>query len=465
MSTADAVWLDCSAGVAGDMLLGALLDAGADLAKVRSAVRAVAPVLDVTVETTARHGITASKATVVDTSTGEAADAVESRTSSEVETHHHDHHHHHHHDHDHDHDHGHGHGHGHDHDHGHHDHGHGHHEGLDGHGEGHGRPWSEVRRLVEAAGLSDSVTRRALGAFARLAEAEAAVHGTTPDEVHFHEVGSLDAIGDVVGCVTALDDLGVESFTCSVVTLGSGDQTVGQHGRIPIPGPAVTHLARAAGMVTTGGPVTMEMTTPTGAALLAEYATGYGPMPTMVIDRVGVGAGTRDPHRLANVVRVVLGRSAETRTDTAIPAEDAFVLECNIDDLDPRLWPGVLQDLIDAGAADAWLTPIQMKKGRPAHQLSVLSDGGHRDALLEMVVTATTTIGVREVPVTKYVLDRSVEQVQVDGVTVRVKVARLRERVVNVQPEYEDVAALAAQLGIPAKTAMARSVAAAAELN
>lgn len=426
MTRTPQAWLDCSAGIAGDMLLGALLDAGADLAAVRAAVHRVDPVLDVVVEPTARHGISASKATVVDTSTGLAADAGEAG--------HHDHHHH---DHDHDHQ--------------------------------HSRPWAEVRRLVEGAALDPEVTRRALGAFARLADAEASVHGTTPDEVHFHEVGALDAIGDVVGCVTALHDLGITELHSSVVTLGSGDQTLGQHGRIPIPGPAVTHLARAARMVTTGGPVTMEMTTPTGAALLAEYATTYGPMPTMVIDRVGVGAGTRDPHRLANVLRIMIG--APTPADAGLaaapatdPTEAAVVLECNVDDLDPRLWPGVLDALLAAGASDAWLSPITMKKGRPAHRVSVLTPPEGRDPLLEVLFTTTSTIGAREVPVTKHVLDRTTATVTVDDHPVTVKVASRADRVVSVQPEFDEVAALAARLGIPGKVAMARTIAAAEQL-
>lgn len=431
MTRTPQAWLDCSAGIAGDMLLGALLDAGADLAAVRAAVRRVDPVLDVVVEPTARHGISASKATVVDTSTGLAADAGEAgHHHHDHDHHHHDHgHHHHEHDHDHDHDHQ------------------------------HSRPWAEVRRLVEGAGLDPEVTRRALGAFARLADAEASVHGTTPDEVHFHEVGALDAIGDVVGCVTALHLLGITELHSSVVTLGSGDQTLGQHGRIPIPGPAVTHLARAARMVTTGGPVTMEMTTPTGAALLAEYATTYGPMPTMVIDRVGVGAGTRDPHRLANVLRIMIGSPAP-----AGPTEPAVVLECNVDDLDPRLWPGVLESLLAAGASDAWLSPITMKKGRPAHRVSVLTPPERRDPLLEVLFTSTSTIGAREVPVTKHVLDRTTATVTVDGHPVTVKVASRAGRVVSVQPEFDEVAALADRLGIPGKVAMARAVAAAERL-
>lgn len=435
-------WLDCSAGVAGDMLLGALLDAGADLDVVRAAVKRVDPILDITVETTARHGITATKATVIDTSTGKAADADEPANTG-----------HHHHP-PHTHGHGHGDGHGHEHSHPH------------DHDEPHGRPWAEVRRLILAAELSETVTRRSIGAFSRLADAEAAVHGTTLDEVHFHEVGALDAIGDVVGCVAALDNLGLTRLSASVVTVGSGDQTLGQHGRIPIPGPAVTHLARAARMPVVGGPVTMEMATPTGAALLAEYVTDYGPAPVMVIDRVGVGAGTRDPHRLANVVRILIGTGPDRDggATPTIPTEEALIWECNVDDLDPRIWPTVLAALLDVGAADAWLVPITMKKGRPAHELRVLGTPGDRDALLAVIASHTSTLGIREIDVTKHVLDRHVETVTVNDHPVRVKLGLMAGRVVNAQPEFDDVADLAAQQGIPVKVAMARATAAAAAL-
>lgn len=316
------------------------------------------------------------------------------------------------------------------------------------------------------ADLDPEVTRRALGAFARLAEAEAAVHGTTPDEVHFHEVGALDAIGDVVGCATALHDLGLDRLTASVVTVGSGEQTLGQHGRIPIPGPAVTHLARAAGMPVTGGPVTMEMTTPTGAALLAEYVSSYGPAPTMTIEQVGVGAGTRDPHRLANVVRILIGQPAGEAAPSSgpVPVEDALLWECNVDDLDPRIWPSVLAALLEAGAADAWLVPIVMKKGRPAHELRVLGSAARRDALLATIAAHTSTLGIRELGVAKHVLDRRVHTVEVDGMAVRIKLGLVGDRVVNVQPEYDDVADFAARQGIPVKQALARVGAAADHL-
>lgn len=406
------LWIDATAGIAGDMLLGALLDAGADPAYVRRCVRAVHPDVDVTVEPTTRHQLAATKATVVDRTTGHAADA-----------------HAHHDDHE-DHDHSHGHAHPH-------------------------RPWREVRDLLVAADLPEAVRERALRTFEVLARAEGRVHGVDPDDVEFHEVGSLDAIGDVVGCCAALVDLAPERIVCSPVTVGHGEQVAGAHGRIPVPGPAVLHIATEARVPVTGGPVPMETATPTGLALVAALSDAYGPLPTVTVTATGLGAGTRDPQRVANVVRAVLGR---------VPADQAttqVLLETNVDDLDPRLWPGVLAELMEAGAADAWLSPILMKKGRPAHTLAVLCDAADRDTMVGIVAATTSAIGLRELPVTKHLVDRELVGIRIEGHDVAVKVARRHGRVVNVQPEFRDVQAYAAAAGLPVKQAMARAVAAA----
>lgn len=401
------LWIDATAGIAGDMLLGALLDAGADLAYVRRCVSAVHPDVDVTVAPTTRHQLAATKATVVDRTTGRAADAHE---------HHHE------------------------------DHSHAH------------RPWREVRDLLTAADLPEPVRDRALRTFEVLARAEGRVHGVEPEDVEFHEVGSLDAIGDVVGCCAALVDLGPQRVVCSPVTVGHGDQVLGAHGRIPVPGPAVVHIATEAAIPVSGGPVAMETATPTGLALVAALSDAYGPLPTMTVTASGLGAGTRDPHRVANVVRAVLGRVRDDQPATQV------LLETNVDDLDPRLWPGVLADLLDAGAADAWLTPVLMKKGRPAHMLAVLCDAAQRQTMIGVIATSTTAIGVREIPVTKHLVDRELVRVDVDGHQVAVKIARRHGRVVNVQPEFRDVEAYAGAAGLPVKQALARAVAAADDL-
>ncbi|MEU8223751.1 nickel pincer cofactor biosynthesis protein LarC [Kribbella sp. NPDC048915] len=429
-------WIDCSAGASGDMLLGALLSAGADLASVNAAVAAVDPSLSVSVTETSRHQIAATKATVevLGTPHPESAPA---RTVG--------------HDHEADADHGHGHGHGHDHGHG---HGHG-----DGEADNHGptRPWSEVRRLLQEAALDDAVRNRALDTFARLARAEAAAHGVEPDTVHFHEVGALDAIADIVGVAAAVTSLDLDRVVVSTIALGGGGQVRGQHGGIPIPGPAVLHLLTEAQAPVTGGAAPYEMTTPTGAALLATLADDFGPLPSLRIQQTGVGAGGRDPVEVPNILRVVVGESADGATTE-------LVYETNVDDLDPRIWPQVLARLLEAGAADAWLTPILMKKGRPAHTLSVLVGGGNAEQVRAVILSETSAIGLREFGIRKHAADREFTTVEVSGQRIRVKIARYGGQVVNVQPEYDDVAAAATVLGKPVKTVLAKAVAAGHDL-
>ena len=370
-------WLDCSAGISGDMLLGALVDADVPLGLLQSAVDAVGvgPVRLIC-STVTRAGLGATKIDV------EVRDDATTRT------------------------------------------------------------WRDVRALLERADLADPVRAAALAVFARLAGAEAAVHRVSPDDVHFHEVGALDAVADVVGAAAGLHALGLTALTASPVVLGSGT-TRGAHGPLPVPAPAV--LALLAGAPVLAGPVAREMTTPTGAALLAACATAYGPLPSMVLLRTGYGAGGRDPAEVANVLRLVLGETAPG------PAAAELVLETNVDDLDPRLWPGVLVALMAAGARDAWLTPVLMKKGRPAHVLSVLVAPADAATVREVVFRETSTLGLREHCVAKHALARELRTVEVGGQAVRVKLGLLDGEVVNAMPEWEDVAAAAAVLGRPAK--------------
>jgi pyridinium-3,5-bisthiocarboxylic acid mononucleotide nickel chelatase len=378
-------WLDCSAGVSGDMLLGALVDAGVDLAVLQGAVDGVG-VEPVRLErsTVLRAGIGACKVdVVVDESPGT-------------------------------------------------------------------RTWSDVRGLLERAELAEPVRTTALDVFARLAAAEAAVHRTTPEQVHFHEVCALDAIADVVGVAAGVHALGLTDLTAGPVVLGSGT-TRGAHGPLPVPPPAVVALLTGAPVL--AGPVAREMTTPTGAAVLASVVSSYGPLPPMVLRGSGTGAGGRDPQELANVLRLVLGDAAQ------VPAGGAVVLEANVDDLDPRLWPGVLTALLAAGAHDAWLTPVLMKKGRPAHVLHVLCPPSRLAPLSEVALRETTTLGVRSYAVERRVLDRAWRTVEVDGRPVRVKLGLLAGELVNAVPEWEDVAAAAAALGRPAKLVLQDAVA------
>jgi len=415
-------WIDCAAGASGDMLLGAFLSAGADLEAVNAAVAAVDPSLSVTVEQTSRHQIAATKASV--------------RVAGELHPENFP-----------DHDPGAGHGHGHD-------------DGDAGHGHGHGggtRSWAEVRGLIEGAGLAGAVRERALDTFARLARAEAAAHGVAPDEVHFHEVGALDAIADIVGVAAASVALELDRIVVSTIALGGGGQVRGQHGGIPVPGPAVLALLSEAEAPVTGGNAPYEMTTPTGAALLASLADEFGLLPPMRIQQTGVGAGGRDPVEVPNIVRIVIGDSVER-------AASELVYETNVDDLDPRIWPQVLARLMEAGAADAWLTPILMKKGRPAHTLSVLVGGASAEEVRSVILSETSAIGLRESEIRKHAADREFASVEVEGQRIHVKIARYGGQVVNVQPEYDDVAAAAAVLKKPIKTVLAKAIAAGHDL-
>jgi pyridinium-3,5-bisthiocarboxylic acid mononucleotide nickel chelatase len=332
------------------------------------------------------------------------------------------------------------------------------------------RTWADVRALLDAAALDPAVSRTAHGVFQRLAVAEGAVHGIEPDRVHFHEVGGHDAVADVVGVCAGVAWLGADVHV-GPIALGGGTAR-SAHGEIPVPGPAVLHLLADAGAPAHGGPVDVELCTPTGAALLTELAAAYGPLPAVTVEAVGVGAGSRVlPDRLG-ALRAVLGSvvqpsalgptvGAALEGSADLPVETAVVLETNVDDLDPRVWPHVLQRLLDAGASDAWLTPILMKKGRPAHTLSALCRPEVVADVQAAVFATTSTIGLRVVPVGKVALERASASVAVLGGRVGVKVAVARGRVVNVSVEYEDVVTLARETGLPVKEALRAATAAA----
>jgi hypothetical protein len=381
------VWIDASAGIAGDMLLGALIDAGADLDVVRAAVDTVLPgAVELSVEEVRRAGLRAAKVHV--------------RPLVDDPPH---------------------------------------------------RTWRHIRGLLGEAALTAHTRTAALAVFDRLAGAEAAVHGVAADEVHFHEVGALDSIADVVGVCAALDDLGVKSVSASEVALGSGSVRAA-HGRLPVPAPAVAELARG-WQVRGDGPG--ELATPTGMALIRALAERCETLPPMTVEAVGVGAGTRDTPDRPNVVRVVLSAVSSDLPTSAV------LLEANVDDLDPRLWPGVLSGLLAAGASDAWLVPILMKKGRPAHTLCVLTEPGLTARLRDQIFRETTTLGVREGPLHKTALARVFHPVPVPGGEVSVKIGHVDGTIVQVMPEFEDVAALARATGTPERAMLQAATAAA----
>jgi uncharacterized protein (TIGR00299 family) protein len=323
----------------------------------------------------------------------------------------------------------------------------------------HHRSWRDIRTLLETADLDIEVRDLALRTFERLAVAEARVHGADPLDVSFHEVGALDAIADVVGVCAGFVWLAhngsggatdASRVTVSPVAVGSGTIT-GAHGQMSVPPPAVVELLR--GVPSLAGPGAAESCTPTGAALLTTIADAWGPQPAMTVDSVGIGAGGRDPDTHANVLRLLVG-SNPGRDDRPL------LIESNIDDLDPRVWPSVIAALLLAGASDAWLTPILMKKGRPAHTLSVLTSNDRAEAVRSAIWRQTSTIGVRQIPLDKHALDREMVSVEVAGQAIDVKLARDGTEVVNAQPEWDDVARAAAALGRPVNDVLAEAIAA-----
>lgn len=393
MSPGRTAWLDCSFGASGDMLLGALCAAGAD---VSSAVTGLGLGLGVRTENVRRGGLAAVRAHVTVPSQSQPP-----------------------------------------------------------------RLLADVERILGAAALPGPVRERATEVFRVLAAAEAEVHGIDPSEVHFHEVGALDSLADVVGVCAGLGALGAERIVASPPALGSGTVTA-EHGRLPVPAPAVLALLRRHAIPSAGAPYpdAGELLTPTAAALLAVCAGSFGPMPALRVEVVGIGAGSRDPEGVPNITRLVVGSATAETSTSGVPV----LCECTVDDADPRLWPGVLDALLAAGALDAWLTPVLMKKGRPGHVLTALAAPGQLVAVRRAMLHETTTLGVREIELRdRPELARRIVEVDVDGRQVRVKLALDETGTVDqATPEWGDVAEAAQQSGVAARVVLARAQAAAA---
>lgn len=315
------------------------------------------------------------------------------------------------------------------------------------------RTWSDVSAIVAGSRLSPALRSRVTEVFARLAGAEGAVHGVPPERITFHEVGALDAIADVTGVCAGLVHLGLDRITVSPVAVGGG-RVRSAHGSLPVPAPAVVELLR--GAPTLGGPGTQEACTPTGAALLRCWADDFGLQPGMVVSGLGTGAGARDPAGHANVLRLLVGEAGAAGE----PTETTLLLEANVDDQDPRLWPTVLADLLAAGAVDAWLVPILMKKGRPAHTVCALVPPEGAARVRDVLFAATATIGVRESTRHRTVLQRCVRDVMVRGHRIAVKEARRDGRIVNAQVEFDDIERAARALGEPVKIILGEAQAA-----
>jgi uncharacterized protein (TIGR00299 family) protein len=312
------------------------------------------------------------------------------------------------------------------------------------------RHLKHILGLLESSGLEADVKDRAAGLFRRLAEAEAAVHGTSPEKVHFHEVGAVDSLVDIVGGVIALRWLGAERFASSPLNVGSGTVEMA-HGTFPVPPPATARLVAG---VPVYGAGEGELLTPTGALLVTAHATAYGPLPSMTIEATGHGAGSRETRGRPNVLRLVKG---EESTDAA--GDRVLVLETEVDDAAPQLLGPLVERLLDTGALDAFLTPVQMKKGRPGILVTVLAPPARRAEIEELLFRETTTLGVRRQEWDRTVLERETVTVDTAYGPIRVKIGRRAETVYNAWPEFEDCQRAAAENEVAVKQVLAEALA------
>jgi pyridinium-3,5-bisthiocarboxylic acid mononucleotide nickel chelatase len=306
------------------------------------------------------------------------------------------------------------------------------------------RHLSDIKQIIEQSALSVAVKQRAIQIFTRLAEAEARVHNEPVDHIHFHEVGALDAIVDVVGAAICFDFLKIERFVCSPLHVGSGFVKMA-HGQFPVPPPAVAELLKGVPFYQTE--IKGELLTPTGAAVITTVCSEYGPIPELKVERTGYGAGTREYQDFPNVLRVLLAESDAQRARD----ESLWMLETNLDDASPQIIGHVMDRVLASGALDCFFTPVQMKKNRPGVLLSVLCGREEKEAVMELLFTETTTLGVRSYEVTRRALERSVERVETAFGPIDVKVAHLNGRVVNEMPEFEQCREAAARANVPLK--------------
>ena len=408
------------------MVLGALIDAGVPLDDIRRALGSLAISYDsVWTDHVMRAGVRATKFCVA----GEDPVAVHAPDHAHAHAHHH-----------------------------HHEHGHRHsHDGPDkvgptpGHSHVHAhRSLAEIDRLIDSSALSAAGKARSKELFLRLGTAEAAIHGTTLDKVHLHEVGALDSVIDIVGAVYALESLGVDRVVASPLNVGSGT-IKSAHGVYPVPAPATLRLLQGAPIYS--GPQQTEMVTPTGALLVTAYASEFGPVPAMKVSAIGYGAGSRDFAETPNVLRVLIGAAASKPASTSV-----VVIEADIDDMNPQLFGVVMDTLLAQGALDVFYTSIQMKKNRPGVLLTVVAPPDARERLTASIFRETTTIGVRYREMERACLDREEVTVQTPLGAVRMKVARQDGRVVNASPEFDDCARLARERNVPVKEVQALAI-------
>ncbi len=431
-------YLDCFSGVSGDMFLGALVDAGVPPRLLEAAVAELRLGARLKISRVMRNGISATK---VDVYVGDekdmpreeywakagAADALSPRHSHDE------------------------HGHGHPHDH----HQHAHSAESEASGtahasHGHARSLSDIRTLIGKAGISERAKSVAIEIFEALGVAEAKIHNIPVDQVHFHEVGAVDAMVDIVCAAVGVEALGVDEIVCSPLNVGGGTVKCA-HGTLPVPAPATVELLKEAPVYSSG--VLAELVTPTGAAIVKVLARRFASFPEMTIEKAGYGAGSREIPGLPNVLRLTVGEAA-TAAIANVTGDTVTVLEANLDDLNPQVFGYVFDRLLDEGALDAFAAPIQMKKNRPGTLLSVLCNPERAAKLTEIIFQETTTLGVRRHEEARQCLARRWENVRTPWGEVRIKIASMNGSITNYAPEYEDCRKIAAEHRVPLKTVM-----------
>jgi pyridinium-3,5-bisthiocarboxylic acid mononucleotide nickel chelatase len=437
------LYFDCFSGASGDMILGALLDVGVPLDALRTALGSLA--IDhgtVAAEPVVRAGISATRFQLIEPAHGSPLQVETIGATSRRHSHTHSH--------------------------SHRGasgraHSHTHHGSLDekpdatvrsaSHdaesGAGH-HSLAEIERYIDRSELSAAGKARAVALFHRLAEAEAAIHQMSIDEIHLHEVGAVDSIVDIVGAVFAMEYLGIERVVASPLNVGSGTVTCA-HGEFPVPAPATVRLLKGAPVYARG--VATELTTPTGALLVTDYAQSFGPMPAMRVDAIGYGAGAKDFPGHPNVLRVVVGQSEDA------PGFERIVsVQCEIDDMNPQLFGPLMDRLYAAGALDVYYAAVQMKKNRPGTLVTVIAPVERREAIATVLFTDTTTIGVRHQEMLRERLERETITVETPCGPIRFKVSARDGRTVNASPEFEDCARAAAERGLPIKEVQAQAI-------
>ncbi len=424
-------YLDCFSGISGDMFLGALIDAGVSPELLEDTVKALDIGARVEVSKVVRAGISATK---VDVYANGEKDLPREVFWEQQEN-----------------DHAHKHSHGHEHEH---SDGDSHEHHRHGHDHEHGRSLKEIRHIIEKAAISGTAKATAIKIFETLGQAEAELHSTSIDQVHFHEVGAVDAMVDIVCAAVGAQSLAVEDWVCSPLNVGGGTVKCA-HGTLPVPAPATLKLLRDAPVYSSGPQV--ELVTPTGAAIVRTLSVRFAPFPTMKIEKAGYGAGTRDFPEHPNLLRITIGEAEPT--DRVNTSNDRItVLEANLDDLSPQVLAYAMERLLAEGALDVFSVPVQMKKSRPGALLTVLAKMEDASRLTKTIFAETTTLGVRRREEQRQTLSRRWETVDTTWGPVRIKVANMNGTVSNYAPEYEDCRTLAEAQHVPLRTVMQEAI-------